>query len=74
MTASDKHAVESLGELSEKSYNRQRVVAGVVERLQTEVASFTEFIDNIAQRRPPCMSFVTVNYHILQILAHSISK
>ena len=66
IAAGDKETVERLGQLCQVSNNRQRVVAGVVDRLQSELATFAEFIDSIALRRPPCMSFIAVNYNNLR--------
>jgi len=59
MAADVKENVESLGDMQKKSDNRQQVATGVVDCLESELAAFTEFIDNIAERRPSCTSFIT---------------
>ncbi|ELT93903.1 hypothetical protein CAPTEDRAFT_215688 [Capitella teleta] len=52
----DQEVVDDFSHLLDKTENREKVISGITNKLQEELGSLAGFLDNLAQRRPPASS------------------
>ena len=55
----DEEVVEDFAKLLSKTEHREQVISGITEKLQEELGSLADFLDNLALRRPPGKWYLT---------------